>query len=87
MLGEAELRNILRPPPNPVALPVNPPHPFQTSFLYYFRQRFLKNHTPFLFGYAFSVWTFVQLDKMMKNGQRKSYETAIKEGHSPVAHH
>jgi hypothetical protein len=84
VLGEAELRNILRPPPASVeALPPNPAHPFQKSFAYYFRQRFLKHHTPFLVGYGFSIWCFVQLDSAMKNGKKKSYEHAIAEGHTP----
>lgn len=84
VLGEAELRNILRPPPtSAAALPANPPHPFQQSFSYYFRQRFLKHHTPFLLGYAFSIYVFTQLDAAMKNGKKKSYEHAIMEGHTP----
>lgn len=83
-LGEAYLRGILRPPhPNPAALPPNPPHPFQTSFMYYFRQRFLKHHTPWVFGYAFSIWVFMQVDKGMQNGKKAAYEKAIAEGHKP----
>ena len=86
VLGEAYLRNILRPPPvDASALPANPAHPFQKSFMFYLRQRFLKHHTPLLFGYAVSLYVFSQLDGAMKNGKKKAFDKAIEEGHSPCA--
>eukprot|EP00775_Hariotina_reticulata_P008213 gene8213-8405_t len=46
-LTEAYMRNILRPPPaDPSNLPPNPPHPFQKSFSFYLKNRFLKYHFP-----------------------------------------
>lgn len=86
-LTEQYLRGILRlPHPNPAALPPNPPHPFQQSFMFYFRHRFMRHHTPWIFGYGVSIYLFVQIDKAMKDGQRAAYEQAIAEGHVPGVH-
>jgi hypothetical protein len=88
VLTEQFMRNILRPPPTDVAaLPPNPPHPFQKSFSYYFKQRFLKSHTPLLVGYAFSIWVFMQLDSGMKGAKKKSFDEAVAKGESPFGHH
>jgi len=55
--------------------------------MFYLRQRFLKHHTPLLFGYAVSLYVFSQLDGAMKNGKKKAFDKAIEEGHSPFGHH
>jgi hypothetical protein len=84
VLGEAHLRNILRPPPvDPTNLPPNPPHPFQKSFSFYLRQRFLKHHFPLVFGYGVAIYLFMGIDSARNNAQQASYEKAISEGHSP----
>lgn len=88
VLTETFMRGILRPPPvDAAALPPNPPHPFQTSFTYYLRQRFFKHHTPLLLGYAASIWIFCNLDAAMKEGKKKAYDHAVAEGHVPFGHH
>lgn len=84
VLGEAHLRNILRPPPvDPTNLPPNPPHPFQKSFSFYLRQRFLKHHFPLVFGYGVAIYLFMGIDSARNSAQQASYEKAISEGHSP----
>jgi hypothetical protein len=83
-LTEQYMRGILRPPPaNPAALGPNPPHPFQQSFMYYFRQRFMKHHTPWIIGYGVSIYVFMQIDKAMQNGKKASFEHAVADGHAP----
>lgn len=84
VLGEEHLRNILRPPPaDPSNLPPNPPHPFQKSFSFYLRQRFLKHHFPLVFGYGCAIYLFMSIDSARNNAQEAAYEKAISEGHSP----
>lgn len=84
VLTETFMRGILRPPPvDAAALPPNPPHPFQTSFTYYLRQRFFKHHTPLLLGYAASIWIFCNIDAAMKEGKKSAYDHAVAEGHVP----
>lgn len=84
VLGEAYLRGILRPPPADVsALAPNPPHPFQQSFGFYMRQRFMKHHFALVVGYGLTIWAFVSIDKARNNAGKAAYDKAIEEGHSP----
>lgn len=53
--------------------------------MYYFRTRFLRHHTPWIVGYGFSIYVFVQIDKAMKAGKTASYEATVAEGHTPGA--
>ncbi|KAI8474042.1 MAG: mitochondrial ATP synthase subunit ASA8 [Monoraphidium minutum] len=88
VLGESYLRGILRPPlADPRMLPPNPPHPFQTDFMFYLRQRFFKHHTPLVIGFAFAIWAFTQADKGMAGAKKKAYDEAVKEGREPWGHH
>jgi hypothetical protein len=84
VLGEAYMRDILRPPPaDPSALPPNPPHPFQRSFPFYLRHRFLKYHWPLVFGYAASIYVFMSIDSARNKGNKEAYDAAIAEGRAP----
>lgn len=84
VLGEEYMRNILRPPPaDPTNLPPNPPHPFQKSFSFYFRQRFLKHHWALAAGYATAIYVFMSIDSARNSAQKAAYEKAISEGHAP----
>jgi hypothetical protein len=84
VLGESYLKGILRPPLADVkALPPNPPHPFQTDFGFYLRQRFLKNHFPLVVGFAVAIWAFSAADQAMRDGKKRAYDEAIAAGRSP----
>jgi hypothetical protein len=84
VLGEAYLRGILRPPPtSAAALPPNPPHPFQQSFAFYVRQRFMKHHVALVVGYGITIWAFLNIDKARNGAQKANYDKAVSEGHVP----
>lgn len=84
VLGEEYMRGILRPPPaDPSALPPNPPHPFQKSFAFYLRQRFVKYHWPLVMGYGVAIWAFMGVDEARRNAAKAAYDKAIAEGHAP----
>ncbi|KAF8068389.1 hypothetical protein HT031_002078 [Scenedesmus sp. PABB004] len=88
VLGEAYMRNILRPPPaEGAALPPNPAHPFQQSFSFYLRQRFLRHHFPLVFGYGVAIYLFMGIDSARNSAQKAAYDKAIEEGHAPFGHH
>jgi hypothetical protein len=84
VLGEAYLRGILRPPPaDPFTVAPNPPHPFQKSFSYYFRQRFWPHHHALVVGFGITIWLFTSIDSAREAAKKASFDKAIAEGHSP----
>jgi hypothetical protein len=84
VLGESYLKGILRPPlADPKALPPNPPHPFQTDFGFYLKQRFFKHHTPLVIGFAVAIWAFTAVDRGMANAKKTAYDEAVAAGRSP----
>ena len=82
VLGEAFIKDILRPPPTGF-VPDNVPHPFQKSFYTYVTKRALPRHWFLLAGFTFAVTLYGTLDKMRELGKQKAYDEAVLAGKQP----
>jgi hypothetical protein len=78
-LGEAYLKDILRPPPAGV-MPANPTHPFQSSFYTYATKKLFPKHWYLLAGFTFAVSLYGTLDGLREAGKKKAYDEAVLAG-------
>jgi hypothetical protein len=82
VLGEAYLKDILRPPPTG-AVPANVPHPFAKSLYTYFTKRVMVKHWYLAAGFAFTLTLYGTLDELRDAGKKKAYDAAVMEGRQP----
>ena len=81
-LGEAYLKDILRPPPTGF-VPENVAHPFQKSTYTYVTKKFLPRHWYLAAGFAFTLTLYGQLDNLREGGKKKAYDDAVMAGKAP----
>eukprot|EP00197_Chlamydomonas_leiostraca_P012048 CAMPEP_0202862336 /NCGR_PEP_ID=MMETSP1391-20130828/3416_1 /ASSEMBLY_ACC=CAM_ASM_000867 /TAXON_ID=1034604 /ORGANISM="Chlamydomonas leiostraca, Strain SAG 11-49" /LENGTH=89 /DNA_ID=CAMNT_0049541865 /DNA_START=37 /DNA_END=306 /DNA_ORIENTATION=+ len=81
-LGEAYIKDILRPPPVG-SVPGNVPHPFQKSFYTYLTKKAMPKHWYLAAGFTFTLTLYSALDSLREAGKQKSYDQAVMEGKKP----
>lgn len=81
-LGEAYIKDILRPPPVG-CVPANVAHPFQSSFYTYLTKRAVPKHWFLAAGFTFTLVMYSQLDNLREAGKQKNYDQAVMEGKKP----
>jgi hypothetical protein len=82
VLGEAYLKDILRPPPTG-AMPANIPHPFATNLYAYVTKRFIPKHWYLAAGFAFTLTLYGTLDGLRDSGKKGAYDAAVMAGKQP----
>lgn len=81
-LGEAYLKDILRPPPTS-GVPQNVQHPFQKSFYTYLTKKAIPRHWFLAVGFTCAITLYGTLDSLREGGKQKSYDQAVMEGRQP----
>ena len=81
-LGEAYLKDILRPPPTG-SIPPNVPHPYQTSFYTYATKKLFPKHWFLLAGFGFTITLYGVLDSLKDGAKKKAYDDAVAAGRQP----
>eukprot|EP00798_Chlamydomonas_sp_ICE-L_P007197 gene7197-305_t len=81
-LGEAYLKDILRPPPTGF-VPQNVAHPFQKSSYTYLTKKFFPRHWYLAAGFAFTITMYGQLDGLRESGKKGAYDSAVEAGKTP----
>ena len=84
-LGEAYLKDILRPPPTGF-MPANVAHPYQKSFYTYATKKLIPRHWFLLAGFTFTITLYGQLDSLRDAGKKKAYDEAVLAGKQPCEH-
>ncbi|KAG2451034.1 hypothetical protein HYH02_004303 [Chlamydomonas schloesseri] len=81
-LGEAYLKDILRPPPTGF-MPENVAHPYQKSFYTYATKKLFPRHWFLLAGFTFTLTLYGTLDSLRDAGKKKAYDEAVLAGKQP----
>ena len=82
VLGEAYLKDILRPPPT-TGVPANVAHPFQASFLTYVQKKVIPKHIYLVAGFGFTITMYGVLDGLLNGAKKSSYDAAVLAGKTP----
>lgn len=82
VLGEALLKDVLRPPPV-ASVPANPAHPFQSSFYTYLTRRAIPKHWYLAAGFTFTLTMYGLVDGLRESGKKAKYDEAVLAGKQP----